>query len=138
MNLLETLPNAIENIIYEYKREFEECEHIMDISIDSWLVLDSQITLVLEFLETHEFAQPMQLILVKLANTMRERARAVLCDILGGDIPRHSEGVRGLLDGFNQSVLAEIYLSHISNECFIPQLLMEEHPQSNQEFQALC
>ena len=129
MSLLQTVPLDIEKIIHSYRVEMEKCEARQDEAIQNWLLLDKQTSSVLEFLEEHSVTQPIQTILLELANTMREQGKmALTAELCCGQSVVWSEsegcvvvgGCAELLEYFNKSVLSEIYLAHLENNCDPP------------------
>ena len=114
MSLLLTIPHDIENIIFMYKKEFESCQERQDEAIAAWLVLEEQTNTVIDFLNEHPVCQPIQSILIELAQNMRNQGKlALTAQLCCGNV--WGMGVAGLLEYFNQSVLSEIYLAHLQN-----------------------
>ena len=114
MSLLQKIPVDIENIIFMYKKEFEACQERQDEAIAAWLVLEKQTNTVIAFLNEHPVCHPIQTILIELAQNMRYQGKVALtAQLCCGDVV--GQGVTGLLEHFNQSVLSEIYLAHLEN-----------------------
>ena len=124
MSLLETVPLDIERIIHSYRVEMEKCEARQDEAIQNWLILDEQTNSVIDFLEEHSVTQPIQTILMELAKTMREKGKIALTSELCCGRKDFLK-VEGLLEYFNKSVLSEIYLAHLQNNCQPPSDLQE-------------